>query len=172
MIKDKHIVINGLDYTEYLNSPEWRAKRLEVAEKANYTCSRCKKQILSGFHVHHRTYKHFGNELLSELEFLCPECHKKLHEKRDKQRYNPNRKRTKASCCYSQKKDGYRFCTLHNEECTYMCKDYVCRYTGQTKDEVRHADPDQNYTQRTAAVVRRQKRKAKKRKNKNKRKSK
>lgn len=172
MIKDKHIVINGLDYTEYLNSPEWRAKRLEVAKKANYTCGRCKKQVISGFHVHHRTYKHFGNELLNELEFLCPECHKKLHEKRDKQRCSPKRKRTKASCCYSQKKDGYRLCILRNDECTYMCKDYVCRYTGQTKDEVRHAAPNQDYTQRTAAVIRRQKRKAKKRKNNNKRKSK
>lgn len=52
-----------------------------------------------------------------------------------------------------------------------MCKDYVCRYTGQTKDEVRHADPEQAYVKRTAAVVRRQKRQ-KQRKNKNKRKSK
>lgn len=26
MLKDKHAVINGLDYSEYISSPEWRAK--------------------------------------------------------------------------------------------------------------------------------------------------
>lgn len=172
MLRDKHTEINGLDYSEYISSPEWRAKRLEVAIKANFTCNRCKKVITSGFHVHHRTYRNFGHEPLSDLEFLCPECHKKLHEKRDKQRCNPKRKRTKASCCYSQKKDGYRLCTLRNEECTYMCKDYVCRYTGQTKDEVRHAEPDKAYEKRTAAIARQKKRASKNHKSKSKRKSK
>ena len=74
-----------MDYSEYISSPEWRAKRLEVATKANFTCN--------------RTYRNFGHEPLSDLEFLCPGCHKKLHEKRDKQRCNPRRKRKTAIVC-------------------------------------------------------------------------
>lgn len=130
MIKDKHTIINGLDYSEYINSPEWRAKRLEVADRANYKCERCGKPVYCGYHIHHKTYKRFGDENLSDLAFLCPDCHKKLHEKRDKKNAN-RRKRTKASCVYSQKQDGQRYCTKHKDYCTQMCKDYICRYTDQ-----------------------------------------
>ena len=49
-----------------------------------------------------------------------------------------------------------------------MCKDYVCRYTGQTKDEVRHADPDKAYEKRTAAIARQKKRASKNHKSKSK----
>lgn len=131
-MKKKYIgKINGIDYNTYINSLEWREKRTEVAERAKYKCHRCGKKIYSGYHIHHKTYVRFGHELLSDLEFLCPDCHTKLHENRDKKNSNPNKKRTKASCVYSKKQSGTRYCTLHNRECVEMCNDYICRYTNQ-----------------------------------------
>lgn len=73
------------EYYEYLNSPKWNFKRNQIAEKCNFRCQLCNKKILRGFHIHHLTYEHFGNEPLSDLMFLCPECHLiKIHGQIDK----------------------------------------------------------------------------------------
>ncbi len=76
------------EYYEYLQSSQWQAKRKAKAEQKKYTCEKCHKKILKGFHIHHKTYKHFKNEPLKDLMFLCEDCHKKIHKTRKKGKSN------------------------------------------------------------------------------------
>lgn len=66
-----------IDYDEYMSSPEWQSKREQIAARCGGICEECK--ILGVFHVHHLTYKRFGNELLEDLQGLCFDCHQAKH---------------------------------------------------------------------------------------------
>jgi hypothetical protein len=68
-------------HSEYLDSPEWRAKRRKVLERAGGLCEGCR--VNRPTQVHHLTYKHWGDELLFELVALCDECHDRCHEDRE-----------------------------------------------------------------------------------------
>ena len=67
------------DYQTYLQSPEWKAKRLRAFLASGGDCALCGEEIVVDFHVHHKTYAHLGNEPLDELSVLHPECHERLH---------------------------------------------------------------------------------------------
>lgn len=69
-------------YESYLKTNEWKNKRIQKAEQQNYKCEICGKTVLSGYHIHHKTYKNFMNEPLSDLQFLCEDCHKEVHRKK------------------------------------------------------------------------------------------
>lgn len=69
-------------YEAYLKTNEWKNKRMQKAEQQNYKCEICGKTVLSGYHIHHKTYKNFMNESLSDLQFLCEDCHKEVHRKK------------------------------------------------------------------------------------------
>jgi hypothetical protein len=78
-------------YCAYLQSPEWRAIRLQVLEECDHTCQICGKSLYGkgyNFQVHHRRYK---GVLYREREWIeagrCKEvlwavhreCHEELH---------------------------------------------------------------------------------------------
>ncbi len=66
---------NGrVNYDEYLQSPEWREKRLQVLERDGHTCQVC---CISGrdVEVHHLTYRSLGDEPLEDLITVCKACH-------------------------------------------------------------------------------------------------
>lgn len=125
------------EYTEYLQSPQWREKRKLKAEEQNYTCEICHKVVRKGFHVHHKTYRHFMDEPLSDLMFLCEDCHMKLHEKRNKKSKKKKSTRKKldvscSNCKYSQimKYKGIKtgrkvlYCNKHLKECGSICDSF------------------------------------------------
>lgn len=62
-------------YKLYLESDEWKHRRILVLERDNYLCQSCHEPANE---VHHLTYAHVGNELLSELTSLCKSCHKAI----------------------------------------------------------------------------------------------
>jgi hypothetical protein len=62
-----------MDYKEYLLSVDWKAKRVEVIERADHRCEWCHADL--PLEVHHRTYKNLGHEEKEELLALCHECH-------------------------------------------------------------------------------------------------
>jgi 5-methylcytosine-specific restriction endonuclease McrA len=64
-------------YSDYLQSPEWAARRHKVLTRANWLCEGCREN--QAVHVHHTTYTHAGNELLFELVALCQGCHQIAH---------------------------------------------------------------------------------------------
>lgn len=86
-------MVKSEEYQAYLNSNEWFIKRMEKAREQHYTCQKCKKVIMHGFHIHHKTYKNFGNEPLSDLMFLCEECHMKVHASIEKWKALPLEKK-------------------------------------------------------------------------------
>lgn len=68
-------------YIKYLESDEWKEKRLQVAKLKNYKCEKCGKEVKFGYHIHHLTYERLFNEELSDLMFLCADCHANIHGK-------------------------------------------------------------------------------------------
>ena len=66
------------EYLEYINSAAWRHKRKAKLESIGWHCERC---LLSRYSVkldvHHKTYEHFKNEPLEDLEVVCKDCHQK-----------------------------------------------------------------------------------------------
>lgn len=70
-----HSLRQTASYRDYLASPEWRGRRAEKLRHANYRCERC-GALGQGLEVHHLTYDRLGHELETDLQVLCPACHK------------------------------------------------------------------------------------------------
>ena len=122
------------EYEEYLKSEQWREKRQHIAEIKKYTCEICKKVILKGFHIHHKTYERFMYELDSDLMFLCEDCHIDIHGKLSKKKKINKKKKQVKSCknCYysqimtysGQKKRKVRWCNYKYEQAKGTCCHY------------------------------------------------
>lgn len=98
-------------YFDYINSDKWRFIRRQVAEKNNYMCQLCHKKMYKGFHIHHITYENFGHEKLSDLMFLCPECHlmriHKQYKKKPKKMENKKKKKEKEPLISDEEKQKF-----------------------------------------------------------------
>jgi hypothetical protein len=70
-----------VSYAEYIRSPEWRQKRLEIIRRARGICEQC--GLWPVVNVHHLTYERLGNEPLEDLLGLCSGCHERAHGGRD-----------------------------------------------------------------------------------------
>jgi len=68
-------------YKRYIRSPEWRVRRQRVLARAAMRCERCNR-IGGGLEVHHLRYDSLGFEPDSDLEVLCPDCHKMADQER------------------------------------------------------------------------------------------
>ena len=68
-------------YHDYLNSGEWRQKRIRVLRRDGHLCQGCLENVATD--VHHMTYDRLFSELLCDLISLCPECHQKCHPHKD-----------------------------------------------------------------------------------------
>lgn len=71
-----------LTYGEKLKDPRWQRLRLEVFQRDDFTCVRCKRSSIS-LHIHHKKY--FQNAEPWEydpafLETLCEDCHRITHQ--------------------------------------------------------------------------------------------
>ena len=72
-----------MDYDEYMASDDWKRKRRQVIERAQYRCERCGvSRRITPLDVHHKTYERFGCEFISDLEALCRNCHNAADAKR------------------------------------------------------------------------------------------
>ncbi|MBB5623736.1 5-methylcytosine-specific restriction endonuclease McrA [Pedobacter cryoconitis] len=70
---------NAYKYHQYLNSDEWKARRLLVLDRDNNLCQSCKNEKAED--IHHLSYENLYNEPLDDLQALCRECHINLHRK-------------------------------------------------------------------------------------------
>lgn len=69
------------EYTAYLSSPEWRARRQLVLERDDYRCqARLEGCTLRAVQVHHVSYEHLHMEPLWELQSVCLVCHDTITE--------------------------------------------------------------------------------------------
>lgn len=121
------------EYKKYIISPKWQKKRVHIAILRKFTCERCKKQVKYGYHIHHKTYKHLGNEKDHELMFLCEECHKIIHIKKNKRKNKAKNKIKKYFICkYCLSKIlQKRYITDYMPYCPF-CSKYIGR-PSQTK---------------------------------------
>lgn len=72
-------------YTKYLESPEWKALRLQVLKRDKYLCQACLDAYAT--QVHHKSYEFVdlkGGEPAFDLVAICVPCHNKI-EKMKKQ---------------------------------------------------------------------------------------
>lgn len=65
-------------YNNYIHSEEWNIKRKLCFKLKGKACEKCKST--KSIHVHHATYKNFGNEdITNDLYVLCKFCHDTYH---------------------------------------------------------------------------------------------
>jgi len=67
----------NINYSEYLNSDQWKRKRKLVMERSNGVCEGC--GVYKANQVHHLSYRRLGNEMLFDLVALCRSCHMAIH---------------------------------------------------------------------------------------------
>jgi hypothetical protein len=70
-------------YLDYLDSPEWWAKRKAALARAHYRCEQC-GMWADRLEVHHRTYCRLGDEQPDDVEVLCSPCHRNKHLPRNR----------------------------------------------------------------------------------------
>ena len=66
-----------LEYGKYINSEEWKEKRIERIELDGYKCRFCGSA--KNLEVHHINYSSAPNEDMDDLLTLCHSCHQTLH---------------------------------------------------------------------------------------------
>lgn len=122
-------------YEKHLKTEKWANTRQLKAKEQNFTCEMCGVEVLKGFHIHHKTYKHLGNEKLEDLMFLCENCHKNIHIVLKAQHNNKKKKpQNQKACntCFFSKIIRYKgkihkdilYCTYHLKECDVICKNF------------------------------------------------
>jgi hypothetical protein len=73
------------EYWKKLQDPRWQRKRLEILNRADFTCEHCSAKTET-LHVHHNIY-HKGRNPWEydgkELSCLCDSCHENWHGIKD-----------------------------------------------------------------------------------------
>ena len=83
-VPDSINTLSAMPYSDFLKTPYWKAIAIYIKNRDKRQCQICGgKQKLC---VHHKTYKHHGDELnhLDDLMCVCNTCHKHIHEKNQK----------------------------------------------------------------------------------------
>lgn len=67
-------------YNTYMISPAWKAFRLRIIAQRGRKCERCGSpaRVLQ---LHHLTYVRLGQELDSDVQLLCIDCHRTVDPK-------------------------------------------------------------------------------------------
>lgn len=70
-------------YWKKLKDPRWQKKRLEVMEKAEFTCKTCsaKDKTLTVHHINYRKGAEPWDYEDDELACLCEDCHEAIEKK-------------------------------------------------------------------------------------------
>lgn len=66
------------EHLKYLGTDNWNQIRQYVLKRDNYTCVICGKSK-GRLYVHHKTYKRWSKENMSDLVTLCYACHEDIH---------------------------------------------------------------------------------------------
>ena len=72
-----------IDYSTYIQTPEWKRKAQQRLQIDSYTCQLCRTNGTqwNPLQVHHVNYKSLGNENpYTDLITLCDSCHRHVHK--------------------------------------------------------------------------------------------
>jgi hypothetical protein len=79
---EKYLKIDNIEfesaYVQYINSEEWKKRRIPILERDNNICKFC--TVKKAVQVHHLSYDNLGNESDFELIGVCMQCHQLIHE--------------------------------------------------------------------------------------------
>lgn len=82
-----------INYYEYIDSKEWKAKRQEAFAFYGERCSLCgKKKNLQVHHIHYRT---LGKEDVRDLTILCGGCHSSFEKRKKRKIKKPKQSKPK-----------------------------------------------------------------------------
>lgn len=70
--------LRAMSYSDYLQTPHWRAVRDGALNRADGHCQICGHD--QDLEVHHNSYKRRGYERSSDLVVLCSTCHELFHK--------------------------------------------------------------------------------------------
>jgi hypothetical protein len=70
-------------YERHIKSAQWRNMRRDIGRLRGNRCERCGSS--HRLELHHLTYERLGRELLSDLELLCIDCHRRADDERGAQ---------------------------------------------------------------------------------------
>ena len=73
--------LKTMPYQEYLQTPEWQARRKQHLKSVGYRCQICNSSGVI-IDIHHRTYERRGQEHYKDLIALCRDCHSTFHKSR------------------------------------------------------------------------------------------
>lgn len=76
--KKKQNKFGAGDYTKYINSPEWAARKAAYYECHHRRCRSCGSDEKE-MHLHHRSYARIYQEEDGDLMPMCMDCHAMLH---------------------------------------------------------------------------------------------
>jgi ssDNA-binding Zn-finger/Zn-ribbon topoisomerase 1 len=76
--------LRDLDYRDYIKSIWWRKRRHARLQTTGGRCERCGKAVLL-VDVHHMNYDRLGEERDTDLEVLCRDCHRIVHNEQSRQ---------------------------------------------------------------------------------------
>ena len=94
--KPRPATVKPEDYEAYIRSSAWRKVRQRfIDSKLPKICMGCARPWGSGDHLHHRTYRSLGNEILADLVPLCQLCHQLVHDLHRANQSDPNARSTK-----------------------------------------------------------------------------
>ena len=127
-------VVNNKE--EYLKSDYWYylkrfykdpKGRKEGIQRSYFVCEQCGSYETTNLHLHHRTYKNYGNENKNELTKICYKCHSEIHK---------NEILSKKD--YKEKRD--KNLDLANNGLTLNCELKFGKYKGLKIEEVLKID--------------------------------
>lgn len=72
---------HSASYEERISSDAWRRLRARRIRQARGRCEWC-GWLADRLELHHKTYERLGHERDSDLELLCPDCHRKADVQR------------------------------------------------------------------------------------------
>lgn len=75
--EERQQALHRMPYSEYLQTPEWIARRRQAATLAGGCCATCNSD--RNLETHHRTYERRGFEEPSDIITLCSACHTAVH---------------------------------------------------------------------------------------------
>lgn len=95
------------EYADHIASSRWRATRKRFLATCNGKCEGCGST--AGLHVHHATYRRFGDERVSDLRLVCQKCHAAIHQLHDQRGRRDLWKATRDALKAIRKGNGHTY---------------------------------------------------------------
>lgn len=114
-------------YKEYLKSSDWRVVKLrKLKSRMPYRCYCC--NTYKNLDLHHISYTRLGREKLSDLTWVCRNCHELIHKKSKALKYKDLKRSMKQVKKYNKSKLKCWITGEHNNKKSSIAKNIIIKY--------------------------------------------